>query len=411
MASSQLKQDYIWNTLGSVMNALASVVLLALVTQALGAYEGGVFAIAFAVAQQFQILGHYEMRPYQATDVEERFSFGVYFASRIITCTLMVVCVLIYALASNGITFEAVLLVLLASLRFFDAFEDVFHGMLQQKGRLDIAGKAFFGRVVAMLGSFSITLLLTRNLLAACIVSFAASLVAFLVLNLRPARNRVKLKPEFRAKDIKDLLLTCLPLFLGSFLFMYVVNAPRYGIESVLTKEFQTYYSILFMPAMVINLLSGFVFKPLLNTLASRWASGQRQAFFAIIAKGLLIVVGVTILALAVGWLMGIPVLSFIYGVSLDGYLPELLVLLIGGGFNAAAMICYYALITMRRQGGVLVAYGITAAVAFFAVGPAIQAAGLWGASILYSCLMALLFLIFLGLVIGLSRRPVKVEG
>ncbi|MCI2241779.1 lipopolysaccharide biosynthesis protein [Adlercreutzia faecimuris] len=404
-SSAQLKRDYIWNTLGSVMNALASVVLLILVTQILGAYEGGVFSIAFAIAQQFQIVGHYEMRPYQATDVEERFSFGVYLASRIVTCSLMMVGVFLYAFYSNGLSFEAVLLALLASLRFFDAFEDVFHGMFQQQGRLDIAGKAFFGRVCAMLVSFAVVLLVSRNLLIACIASLGASLIAFIVLNVPEAKRRSTLRPVFSASGIKSLLVACLPLFLGSFLLMYVVNAPRYGIESAMSKEFQTFYSILFMPAMVINLLSGFVFKPLLNTLASLWARGDRRAFFGILAKGLLVVIGVTAAALLVGYWLGIPVLSFIYGIDLGGYRPELMVLLVGGGFNAAAVIGYYGLVTMRCQKAVLVGYGVTALMAFMAVRPAIVAGGLWGASVLYTCLMALLALILFALVAFLARR------
>ncbi|MCI8469182.1 MAG: lipopolysaccharide biosynthesis protein [Eggerthellaceae bacterium] len=409
--SSQLKKDYLWNTLGSVMNALASVVLLILVTQILGAYDGGVFSIAFAVAQQFQIMGHYEMRPYQATDVSERFSFGVYLASRVITCSLMMVCVVLYSIQSNGLSFEAVLLALLASLRFFDAFEDVFHGMLQQKGRLDLAGKAFFGRVCAMLISFALALVVSHNLLVACVVSLIASLVAFVLLNLPAARERVSLKPEFDAKAIGRLLIACLPLFLGSFLLMYVVNAPRYGIEEALSKEYQTYYSILFMPAMVINLLSGFAFKPLLNTLASLWVEGRRSAFYGILVKGVLLVLGITAVTLLVGFWLGIPVLSFLYGVDLSDYRPELMVLLVGGGFNAAAVIAYYGLVTMRCQRSVLVGYAVTACVAFVAMGPVINTWGLWGASLLYTCLMALLAMTLFSLVLLMARIVARREG
>lgn len=394
-ASSQIKKDYFWNTLGSVMSALASVLLLMIVTQVLGAYEGGIFALAFAVAQQFQTLGQYEMRPYQATDVESKFSFGVYYASRIVTCILMVLGVVLYAIYSNGFGYEALLLILLAGLRFFDAFEDVFHGMFQQRGRLDIAGKAFFGRVLATVVSFAVAVLIFHNILVACIVSIAFSTVFFLVLNIPAARTFIKVKPTFDFKMIRQLLVTCFPLFLGSFLLIYLVNAPRYGIEDLLSKEYQTYYAILFMPAMVINLVSGFIFKPLLTTLAKRWTEGSKRGFVAILLKGLLAVSVTSVLALISAYFLGIPVLSFLYGVDLSGYRPILLVLLVGGGFNAASVILYYGLVTTRHQGVILPGYAIAAAAAFLFTNAAIGQFGMMGAAFLYDGIMALLVIIF----------------
>ncbi|WP_195534520.1 lipopolysaccharide biosynthesis protein [Eggerthella lenta] len=393
--NTQIKKDYFWNTLGSVMSALASVLLLMIVTQVLGAYEGGIFALAFAVAQQFQTLGQYEMRPYQATDVESKYSFGVYYASRIVTCVLMVVGVMLYAMYSNGFGYEALLLILLAGLRFFDAFEDVFHGMFQQRGRLDIAGKAFFGRVLATVVSFALSIFVFRDILVACIISIIVSTVFMIVLNIPAARTFVRVKPMFDFRKIRQLLVACFPLFLGSFLLIYLVNAPRYGIESLLSKEYQTYYAILFMPAMVINLVSGFIFKPLLTTLAKRWSEGSKRGFVAIIAKGLLAVFATSVLALLIAYPLGIPVLSFLYGVDLSEFRSVLLVLLVGGGFNAASVILYYGIITTRHQNIVLPGYALAAAVAFLLTNAMIGQFGMMGAAFLYDGIMALLVLIF----------------
>lgn len=393
--NTQIKKDYFWNTLGSVMSALASVLLLMIVTQVLGAYEGGIFALAFAVAQQFQTLGQYEMRPYQATDVESKYSFGVYYASRIVTCVLMVVGVMLYAMYSNGFGYEALLLILLAGLRFFDAFEDVFHGMFQQRGRLDIAGKAFFGRVLATVVSFALSIFVFRNILVACVISIIVSTVFMIVLNIPAARTFVRVKPKFDFRKIRQLLVACFPLFLGSFLLIYLVNAPRYGIESLLSKEYQTYYAILFMPAMVINLVSGFIFKPLLTTLAKRWSEGSKRGFVAIIAKGLLAVFATSVLALLVAYPLGIPVLSFLYGVDLSEFRSVLLVLLVGGGFNAASVILYYGIITTRHQNIVLPGYALAAAVAFLLTNAMIGQFGMMGAAFLYDGIMALLVFIF----------------
>ena len=64
------------------------------------------------------------------------------------------------------------------------------------------------------------------------------------------------------------ILWECMPLFIGSYLTLYVGNAPKYAIDDFLELKYQTYYGILYMPSFVINLLSGFVFKPLLVDLS-----------------------------------------------------------------------------------------------------------------------------------------------
>jgi len=123
-SSSQLKKDYFWNTMGSGMNAAFSVFLMMAVTRIAGAYVGGVFSFAYAVAQQLQSVGAYEMRGYQATDIRHFFKFGTYFASRIVTCGIMMICAAAYGFYHEGITEEAIVLILICALKALDAFED-----------------------------------------------------------------------------------------------------------------------------------------------------------------------------------------------------------------------------------------------------------------------------------------------
>ncbi len=404
-SASQMKKDYFWNTLASTMNALSSVILLLVVTQTMGVYAGGLFSIAYAISQQFLVLGHFEMRPLQATDLQEKYSFGEYYASRILTCALMLACIVAYAFlsASNGP--EGFVLVLVALMKFFDAFEDVFHGMFQQQGRLDIAGRAFFYRVLVTTVVFSVSAFIVRDLSIACLITLSLSLVALVVLNYPPARDFVRVVPCFHGRQIAALLWSCVPLFIGSFLLAYIANAPRYGIESFLSKEAQTYYAVIFMPALVINLLSGFIFKPLLTTLAKRWMDGDVAGFMSIIAKGVGLVFAITAACVVVAYFIGIPILSWLYGVDLGGLRPELLLLLVGGACNAMGVILYYALVTMRCQNYVMLAYGIAAAAAYGLTQMLIPQFGLMGAVMSYDGTMLILALVFLCLVVSFLSR------
>lgn len=408
--TEQIKKDYFWNTLGSLMNSLSSVLLLVVVTRLMGTYMAGVFSLAYAVGQQFQVLGQFEMRPYQATDVSGRFSFGTYFGSRLVTCGAMVVALLLYAVYSNGLSYDALLLLLIALLKVFDVFEDVFHGMFQQRGRLDMAGKAFFFRSLTMTVTFIAVAWVTQDLLSACLVAMGCSVVVVFYMDWLPAKNFERLDADFSLRPLTRLLLTCLPLFVSSFLSNDLVNVPRYGIEDILTKDAQTVYAILYMPALVINMLVGFLFKPLLTDLAEKWTAGERGAFASVVVKGVAAIAVTTVLAFAVAWPLGIPVLSWLYGVDLSAYHTELMVVLVGGAFNALSVILYYALITMRLQRLVVVGYAIAAGAAHLLAGWAIGAGGIMGAVLLYDGSMALLALLFACFVMG-YRALVRSKG
>lgn len=396
---SQLKKDYIWNTLGSLMSALASVLLLVGVTQVLGSYEGGIFAIAFAIAQQFQTIGQYETRVFQATDIQKEHPFGVYFATKIVTCAVMILCVVAYAFLANGFSSIAFVFILVGFMRFFDAFEDVFHGLFQLEERLDIAGKAFFFRTFATALFFFIGIIVSRNLIIGCATSVVASTIVMIIFNIPELRKRTRIKPVFKGSAIKSLLLACFPLFLGSFLFTYLTNAPRYGIEFFMDPETQAYFAILFMPAMVINLISGFIFKPLLTSMAKIWHSPQKRSLFKYVFYGFAGSGVITLVVVLIALPIGTPVLSLIYGVDVTSLTPELIILLVGGGFNAASIIAYYALVVIRRQKQVTAAYGIASALISLFVFVLVPHLGLSGASIAYLGGMICLTITFLAFI------------
>ena len=394
-SAEQLRKNYFWNTLGSLMNAASTVLMLMVVTRTMGAAAGGVFSLAYAVAQQLMVIGHFEIRTYQVTDTEEVFSFGVYLAARIVTTVLMIAGIAIFTLQSQGLSYEGVLYALIASLRLFDVVEDVFHGMFQQHGRLDIAGRAFFYRVLTTVVGFAVGVVLTKNLLIGAAVSFVASLVVMVALVIPPTKKMASLKPTFDGKQIAKLLVTTAPLFAGSFLLTYVVGAPRYALGGLSNQELLTFFTALAMPAMVINLLSNFVFKPLLTQMAEYWNNQQDKQFVGLILKGFAVVALATALSMALAWPLGAPVLGLLYGLDFEPYKLELLMLLFGGLLNALTVILYYAVVTMRKQVAVFVSYAAGAGFAALTGGWFVGNFGIMGACILYDSSLAILALVF----------------
>ena len=52
------------------------------------------------------------------------------------------------------------------------------------------------------------------------------------------------------------LQLATLPIFVMEFLSLYIGNAPKYAIDSVLTEEIQAIFGIIIMPATVMSFIS-----------------------------------------------------------------------------------------------------------------------------------------------------------
>ena len=140
------RSSKIWNLIASLMVACQSVVILIVITHTIGSVEAGIYTIGNTYANLFMTIGKYGMRDFHVSDVKREFSFRVYKNSRIITCSIMVVSFMVsvfVAAMNNGYSSHKTwILIFLCLYKLPDAFEDVFFGEYQRKGRLDIAAKA-----------------------------------------------------------------------------------------------------------------------------------------------------------------------------------------------------------------------------------------------------------------------------
>ena len=75
-----------WNILGSGMNAFATMLLTVVTSRLAGVEDAGILSLAFGLCFIFASLATFDIRAYQATDIQQRFSFGEYLSVRILTC-------------------------------------------------------------------------------------------------------------------------------------------------------------------------------------------------------------------------------------------------------------------------------------------------------------------------------------
>lgn len=388
------KQSVFWNMMSSGLNSIVSMLLLWVVTLLNGVSDAGIFSLGFSTSQMMLTIGNYGMRNYQATDVTNKYSIKVYEASRIVTNIIMMVSVLGFVWFEGYYFEKALITILLCLLKVTDAFDDVYGGYYQVKGRLDIAGKIMSIRIGAYVLGFILTLIFTHSLILSCLISIIISSIVLIVL-IHSTKIIIPLeKPSFQWNRIWNLLTECFPLCISAFLLIYMGNAPKYAIDTYLTAKDQAYYTYLFMPCFVTNLFVGFALQPLLVRLSKSWVHKEYRKFIklcGLIFAGALIISTIIIIG---GAILGCPILSIVFGVSLSAYTNVLVVLLIGGAFFAFAVIEQVILTVMRRQVYLLIGFGIASVIAMLISGILVKKFALLGAAYAYTISAGALFLV-----------------
>ncbi len=410
------RSTYLWNAINAGLSAAVCPVILIVMMRTNGAWDSGVFSIAFAVASLMIFVGQYGIRRFQSSDIHEKYSFREYHCMRFITCGGMMAASLIYCIWAvifrdyGPEKFAVVFLVCV--LKGIQAYADVIHGHMQQKGRLDVAAKASAVRFLTEIVFFCAALIVTGNLLISTAVCIAASFLCLMLTTMNTARNYCDtLRPSISRDRFLRLLIDGFPLFVSLFLNMYISNAPKYAIDAYLTEEIQAYYNILFMPAFAIQLVAYFIFNPILTTYAELWLSDKREdhrRLKRLITRQCWLLLGLTLLAIAVAFTIGIPVLGFIYHADLSAYRMDLCVLMIGGGMMAYGVFFSTVITIIREQKYLLISYGVTSLAALVLAGYFVRNFQISGAVILYTVLMSVLaVMLFIVMVIKLRKgRP-----
>ncbi len=393
------RSSYIWNAVNAMILAMQSPVVLAVATRTNGETDAGIFSIALAEANLMYFLGQYGLRRYQSSDINEDFKFCEYHAMRFISCAAMLAGCLMYSIFGvmyRDYSFSKFSVVMgICLIKAIQAYADVLHGHLQQKNRLDVAGKAASIRYTAELAAYVIVLIVFHDLCLAVMVCLVISFAVLMLTSVNATRFYTDtMKPSITADKFRLLLIEGFPLFLSLFLNMYISNAPKYAIDAYLTDEIQSIYNKIFMPTYVVQMVTQFIFNPVLVVYAEMWQSHEAAKFrrlIKMIRQMCLVVLGLAVLAVVVAATIGIPVLSIIFGTDLSNYKAELCVIMVSGGMLAYSIYFSTLMAVIRAQRPLTYCYGIAAVAAKLMAGPLIRSYGIMGAALVNLILMTFL--------------------
>lgn len=390
MSMPSVKSNYIWNMLGTVSSSLISVVLLLLASRFLSSGDSDVFSIAYALGQQFFVLGYFQVRNLQSTDIKERYSFASYHNTRLFTVFLMLVTSLFYVIWQSYDIYKSSIIFFLVLYRALDAYSDVFQGFFQQKNRSDLAGKIQFYRSWLCMLIFALVLLFTKSLLLASLMICFINLALTLPLDFGYYRyyfHDVPMIP-FLFKDrskVVSILKNSFPLFFNGFLLAYIYNEPKIAIDRLLTNGIlptgmQRDFNVLFMPVFVLSLLF-FILRPLTTQLSIYWNEKKYSFFFKQVRLLFLVMVVLGLVIVVLGYLIGTEILGAVYGIQLQIYKVPFTLLLIGGILNVLALVVDIIMTIFRKQHYLMIAYMLTFIVSKVITLPFIRNQNLIGAA------------------------------
>ena len=273
--------NFMWNMIGSGIYSLVSMLLSVVVIRIIGENDGGVFSIAITVSQMMLYIAYFEQRTYQVTDTENKYDFSQYHGAKIIACSLMMVCSAIYIFFLKSYTIEkAEIIMLMCVYRMLDGYADLYEGQFQLDGRLYLTGKSMAFRSILSAFVFLLTLSITKNMRMSLYVAIGAAALGVMVFDLAIEKVYRNISPDFNRVKVYNIFRECFPLFIGSFLWVYILSASRIAVDAHLTNTDTAYYQVLFLPVSIINLFATFFFRPELTDLSELYNKKNYKFFW-----------------------------------------------------------------------------------------------------------------------------------
>lgn len=391
----QFKKNFIWNTLGTGLNAFNSLFFMIAVTRMNGVDNAGIFTIAFSTACIIYIIGVYAGRIYQVTEPDKTITDKEYIINRVITTISMLILVIIFSLIRGYDIFKSAIFFLLTLYKALEAFSDVIYGVLQKNEKLDIVGKSLFFKSLISVIVFVLVDIITKNMTISIISIILTSLIIILVYDIKKSIRYIDFKLPVKKENIIKIFKAGFFTFAISFLGMYVLNAPKYAIDNYLENNYQTIFGIIVMPATVIGLVAQFLIHPYLNRILELYEEKNLKDLNKLSFKLIIYIIGFGIISSILAYFLGTQVLGFIYGLDLSMYRIGLLIIIIASTLYTIGVIYSSILTTVRETFSQFIIYIIMSIFAFVVSNICTRVGNIDGAVLSYLLIMAMQFLIY----------------
>lgn len=398
------KKNFIWNMFGMTFNSFNSLFYMIIITRINGTNDAGIFTLAFSIACLVFYIGTYAGRVYQVTDSSKIVSTSDYVVHRLIAFGILIITSFVYSLIMGYSNQKLIIVLLLCLLKGLEALSDVFYGILQKNDYLYKAGFSLTIKSLLSITVFFVTDIASHNVVLSILSMILVWGLMLLFYDIPSSYRIEKFNWNVNKENIFFLFKDGFFVFLINFFSVYIVNAPKYAADGVLTNSMQAVFGIVLMPATLVSLAVQYLIQPYLKKMAIYYERGDINGFNNIIMKLFLFTVVFGIVCLVGAYILGIPVLSLVYGINLIEYRIQLEIIILGAIFYSLSIILSAAMITTRYTFIQFLIYVLTAIIGFVLSNFFISIFKLNGAVLSYILIMLTQFILYISSYIYLNK-------
>ena len=392
--NKNFNKNFIWNIIGTTFNSFNSLFFMIIVTRINGTNDAGIFTLAFSTACILYIIGVYAGRIFQVTE-KENINDKEYIVNRIITTILMVIISIGFVLIKGYDIYKAIVFIVICIYKALEAFSDVLYGVLQKNELLHKVGKSFFAKAILSLVTFLLVDLITNNVIIASLMIIISNLIVICTYDFINVRKLIKKEEKIQFKNVFRIYKTGFFVFAISFLGLYIMNAPKYAIDDYLNEHIQAIYGIIIMPATVVGLFAQFIIHPYLNTIVKLYNDYEIEKIKKLVTRIIGAISLIGIICIAGAYLLGIPVLEFIYGLELQEYRWNLAFIILASTLSVIGTVYSSVLTTIRKTFSQFVIYCIVTVIAIISSYVLTFKFEINGATVAYFVIMASQFILY----------------
>ena len=309
-----MKKNVLLNTVGSVFYCACQWILTVLVVRLDSLESSGYLSLAMTTSSSFSAISLFGMRNFQVSDVNEEYSSGEYYGSRIVTCFAAQIMCMLYAavMTESSNNFWGITLFMLV--RLAEAFADVFHGINQKHDRYDLIGISYILRGIFTVLSFATVLSVTHNLVITLLIMALLNLAIVVAFDRMATGKLENIKPKVFNKHIYELIITCVPLVIFTFLLNMENLIPKNLLENLYGADELGIYASIASPTLVIQVMASVVFNPFLPGFTKLYKEGQIEEFRKTFHRILLALLLLSVVAIIGGKLVGRLGLRILFG-------------------------------------------------------------------------------------------------